>query len=68
MKIIHENNVIGKDLHRYWLIVLMVNKYVIMVNNYIMTEEGLVMSELIVIASSKDLMRFTDLKIDCSSD
>lgn len=46
----------------------MVNKCVIMVNKYKMTEEGLVISELTVIASSEDLMKFTDLKLDCSSD
>lgn len=50
------------------IIVLMANKYIIMVNKYIMTEDGLVMSELTAITSSKDLMRFTDLKLDCSSD
>lgn len=50
------------------IIVLMANKYIIMVNKYIMTEDGLVLSELTAITSSKDLMRFTDLKLDCSSD
>lgn len=49
-------------------IIFVVSKYIIVVNKYIMIGQGLFMPGLTMIESSNDLMRFTDLKLDYSSD